>query len=48
MAARSGTPAVFVLAAVGVLAAAGVNVALARQDRAERAPRRRAAAARGT
>ncbi len=30
---RSGTPAVFVLAAVGVLAAAAVNVILARQDR---------------
>jgi MFS family permease len=30
---RSGTPAVFVLAAVGVLAAAAVNVVLARQDR---------------
>ncbi|MCU1692230.1 MAG: major facilitator superfamily 1 [Frankiales bacterium] len=29
---RSGTPAVFVLAALGVLAAAAVNVALARRD----------------
>jgi MFS family permease len=34
---RSGTPAVFVLAAVGVLAAAAVNVGLARQDRRQRA-----------
>ncbi|CAA9352496.1 MAG: hypothetical protein AVDCRST_MAG16-2454 [uncultured Frankineae bacterium] len=34
---RSGTPAVFVLAASGVLAAAAVNVALARQDRRSRA-----------
>lgn len=32
VAARSGTPAVFVLAAVGVLAAAAINVVLARQD----------------
>ena len=37
VAARSGTPTVFVLAATGVLAAAGVNVALARQDRSQRA-----------
>lgn len=36
VAARSGTPAVFVLAAGGVLAAAVVNVVLARQDRATR------------
>ena len=32
---RSGTPAVFELAAVGVLAAAAVNIVLARQDRRE-------------
>jgi predicted MFS family arabinose efflux permease len=38
VAARSGTPLVFVLAAGGVLAAAGVNLALARQERAQRAP----------
>lgn len=34
---RSGTPAVFVLAAAGVVAAAVVNVVLARQDRDSRA-----------
>lgn len=38
VAARSGTPAVFVLAASGVLTAAAVNVVLARQDARERAP----------
>lgn len=36
VAARSGTPAVFVLAAVGVLGAAVVNVVLSRQARTER------------
>ena len=38
VAARSGTPTVFVLAASGVLAAAAVNVVLARQDARERTP----------
>ena len=36
VAARSGTDAVFVLAAVGVLSAAAVNVVLSRQSRVER------------
>ncbi|MBC7374829.1 MAG: MFS transporter [Frankiales bacterium] len=36
VAARSGTPAVFLLAAVGVVGAAAVNVALGRQHRLER------------
>lgn len=36
VAARSGTPTVFALAAAGVVAAAAVDVALARQDRASR------------
>jgi MFS family permease len=37
LAARAGTPSVFVLGAAGVLAAAALNVVLARQEQAERA-----------
>lgn len=38
LAARAGTPSVFLLGAAGVVAAAGINVVLARQERVERAP----------
>lgn len=38
LAAREGTPAVFVLGAAGVLAAAAINVVLARQEQVARTP----------